>query len=256
MRDIIINLQKSDTWEIQLTIDEQRVMHSKSNNVEFMSYDNVNEVVNELFQSLLSRYQIDLETSMRGNDFIFDLIQLLYYKCHKINFKRGGSYIDSPDWIKKEKATVNTKSKDDKYFWYAVTVALNCWEIKWNSERVSKIKPFINKHNWKGINYPSKIDDWKTFEKNNLTIALNILCIKEKEISPAYILKHNSTREKQIIISMIPNNEKKVWHYFAVKKSLLLLHKRISKNKNDFHCLNSHHSLRTENKFKSHEKVC
>ena len=97
MRDIIINLQKSDTWEIQLTIDEQRVMHSKSDNIEFMSYDNANEVVNELFQSLLSKYQIGLETSMRGNDFIFDLVQLLYYKCHKINFKRGGSYIDSAD---------------------------------------------------------------------------------------------------------------------------------------------------------------
>ena len=100
MRDIIINLPKSDTWEIQLTIDEQRVMHSESDNVEFMSYDNANEVVNELFQSLLSRYQIGLETSMRGSDFIFDLVQLLYYKCHKINFKDSGSYIDSPDWIK------------------------------------------------------------------------------------------------------------------------------------------------------------
>ena len=35
---------------------------------------------------------------MRGSDFIFDYVHLLYYKCHKINFKRGGSYIDSSDW--------------------------------------------------------------------------------------------------------------------------------------------------------------
>ena len=114
MRDIIINLQKPDTWEIQLTIainlisskdlDEERVMHSKNENIEFMTYDNANEIVNELFESLLSRYQIGLETSMRGNDFIFDSVQLLYYKCHKINFKPGGSYIDSPDWTKKKKA--------------------------------------------------------------------------------------------------------------------------------------------------------
>ena len=60
-------------------------MHSKSNNIEFMSYDNVNEVVNELFESLLSRYRIGLETSMRGSDLIFDSVQLLHYKCHKIN---------------------------------------------------------------------------------------------------------------------------------------------------------------------------
>ena len=41
-------------------------MHSKSNNIELMSYDNVNEVVNEIFGLLLSRYQIGLETSMRA----------------------------------------------------------------------------------------------------------------------------------------------------------------------------------------------
>ena len=50
---------------------------------------------------------------MRGSDFIFDLVQMMYYKCHKIGFKRGGSYIDSPDWIKKKKATINPKNTDD-----------------------------------------------------------------------------------------------------------------------------------------------
>ena len=65
MRDIILNLQKSDTLKIQLTnaiisissknVDEERVMHSKSNNTEFVSYDNVNEVVDKHFESLLWR---------------------------------------------------------------------------------------------------------------------------------------------------------------------------------------------------------
>ena len=59
LKDIITNLQKSETWKIQLTIainfnsskdvDEKRVMHSKSDNIEFMLHDNVNEVFNELF---------------------------------------------------------------------------------------------------------------------------------------------------------------------------------------------------------------
>ena len=49
-------------------------MHSKSDNIEFMLYDNANEVVNALFESLLSRHQIGLETSMRGSNFIFDLV--------------------------------------------------------------------------------------------------------------------------------------------------------------------------------------
>ena len=140
-----------------------------------MSYDNASEVVNKLFESLFSKYQIGLETSTKGSDFIFKSVQLLYFQCRKINFKRGRSYIGSPDWSKKRKATINPKNTVVKYFQYVVAVALNYGEIKWNPARVSNIKPFINKCNWKGINHPSKTDDWKTFEKNNPTIALNIL---------------------------------------------------------------------------------
>ena len=56
---------------------------------------------------------------------------------------------------------------------------------------------------------------WKRFEKNNATIALNVLCVKKEEIYPVYVSKHNSNREKQFVLLMIPNGE--VWHYLAVK---------------------------------------
>ena len=72
-------------------------MYSTSNNIKLTSYNDVNEVVNKLFESLLSRYQDNLETLMRQKDFICDSVQLMYYKCRKISFKRSGSYIDSPD---------------------------------------------------------------------------------------------------------------------------------------------------------------
>ena len=59
-------------------------------------------------------------------------------------------------------------------------VALKYEESNWNPGRVSNIKPFEIKYKWKGINYSSKIDDWKTSEKNNPTTAFNILYIKKK----------------------------------------------------------------------------
>ena len=46
----------------------------------------------------------------------------------------GGSYTDSPDWIKKKKSTINPNNTEDKCFQYAVTVAFNYGEIKWNPE--------------------------------------------------------------------------------------------------------------------------
>ena len=156
-------------------------MHSKSSNLKFRSYNDANKVVDEIFDSRHSRYQNSLETAMRGSKFIFDSVKLMDYKCHKVNFRHGGSYVDSLHWIKKKKATIDLENTDGKCFQYAVTGPLNNEEIESHPERVSNIKPFINKYNWKGINYPSKRDDWKAFEKNNPTITLNILYIKEKE---------------------------------------------------------------------------
>ena len=76
---------------------------------------------------------------------------------------------------------------------------------------MESIKSFkYNTKNWRGINYPSKIDDWRMFEKNNPTIALNILYIKEKEICPAYISKVNSK-------IMFPNEERRMASYCSNK---------------------------------------
>ena len=53
---------------------------------------------------------------MRASDFFFESVQLLYYKYHKINFKRGGLYTHSPDWIKEKKTTTNPKNTGNKNF--------------------------------------------------------------------------------------------------------------------------------------------
>ena len=102
LKDIIDNLKKSDTSEIQSAIannfvssidnDEERVIHSKSDNRKIMINDEAVEVI-ELSNSPKNRYQNDLE-SMKGIEFVFDYVHLLYYKYHKINLKRGRSYID------------------------------------------------------------------------------------------------------------------------------------------------------------------
>ena len=119
LRDIAIDLKQSDTWKTQLTTtiniisskdnnDEERVMHSKSDNIEIMISDEANEVTKKL--SLKARYQNNLQL-MRDSEFIFNYVELLYYKCHKINLNCRRSYIDSPDWIKNNKATINTTKR-------------------------------------------------------------------------------------------------------------------------------------------------
>ena len=81
----------------------------------------------------------------------------------------SGSYIDSPELIKNKKTTINIINKKDKCFQYDVTVALIHGKIRKNPERITKIKLFINKYKWDGINFPSEKNN------NNLTIVLHVL---------------------------------------------------------------------------------
>ena len=73
-----------------------------------MINDKADEVTEKLLESLLSRYRIGLETSLRGGNFTFNYIHLLYYKFHKIILQCGRLYIDSSDWIKKVSTRCNT----------------------------------------------------------------------------------------------------------------------------------------------------
>ena len=113
-----------------------------------MINNKADEVIEKRFHSILSGYQIVLETSMKGSEFVLHCVQLLYCKCHKINPNHGGSYIDSPKWIKNKKEAINCiNKKDNKSFQYAITVALNYEKSKKHPERIRKIKPFISNYN-------------------------------------------------------------------------------------------------------------
>ena len=228
LRELINDYKRNGEWKIQLTAqikfislrpdsNETPVMHTRSNNEEFMNGSDTDEIIKKLFKSILQRYQENLQEKMRGSDFAFDGVNVLYYDFNKISISRNGTYIDSPKWLKNKKSIINPKNNDYKCFQYAVTLALNLDKINKNSQRISKIKPFIEEYNWKDIDFPSTNKHWKKFESNN-EIALNILYVPHntKKIEIAYKSKHNLTREKQVILLMISNGDN--WHYLTVKK--------------------------------------
>ena len=158
--------------------------------------------------------------------------------------------------MKDKKATINPKNNDDKCFQYALTVALNYQKIKNNQERISKIKPFVDQCNWKEIDFPSYSRDWKKFESNIKSVALNILYVPHntEKIRHAYKSKYNLEHENQVILLMMTDGKK--WYYLAVKSLSALFKGITSKQKGDFYCLNWFHSYTTENKLKKHKKVC
>ena len=78
-------------------------MNSRSDKIEIMINDEADEAIEELFKPLQNRYQNNLGESISGSEFVFDYVHVLFYKLHKKNPNRGGSYIDSPNWIRTKK---------------------------------------------------------------------------------------------------------------------------------------------------------
>ena len=107
--------------------------------------------------------------------------------------KRKKLYKNPPERVLNKWATKNPKKKDNKCSQYFITVALNHQNNENHPERTSKIKPFLEQNNWEGIDFPAGIKNWKKFERNNKTIALNILFIShnEKTIYLGYKSKYN-----------------------------------------------------------------
>ena len=161
------------------------------------------------FLNFKKKYQEGLETKMKGSQFVFENVESLYHCLHKISLNRGGSYIDSPNWIKNKTATINPKSKKKKCLGESIIAALNHEKIKNHPERISNLMHFIDQYNWKGIEFPSHSKDWKKFEQNNKTIALNILYVtyNTKQIKPAYISKYNNKRDNRVILLMITDGK-------------------------------------------------
>ena len=230
-------------------------MYTRSFNEETMEDSDTDEVIKSLFKSFFKIYDLNLQEKMKGSDFAFSGVNSFYYDFNKTSINRGGSYIDSPQWLKHKKSTINPKNNDDKCFQYAVTLSLNLNSIDNHPERISKIKPFINKYNWKDIGFPAMSNDWKKFESNN-EIALNILYVphNNKKINIAYKSKHNLTQEKQVILLMISNGEK--LQYLTVKNLSGLLRGITSNDNADFYDLNCFCSYSTKNKLEKHKKIC
>ena len=81
------------------------------------------DIIKELRESLLQRYQEGLEEWMKGSNFVRDSVDLLYYHLQKTSLRRGKSYIRSPEWLKNKRAAKNPKNKEgDNCFQYALTL--------------------------------------------------------------------------------------------------------------------------------------
>ena len=120
----LINKHKNDNWKIQLTMkiiftpiedfNDERALYVKTKDVEIMRSSGTNEIVKKSFESIIQKYQELIEYSTKNSGLILEGIELMNYDINKITINRGGSYIESPTWLKSKKCTINPQNKNDK----------------------------------------------------------------------------------------------------------------------------------------------
>ena len=130
----------------------------------------------------------------RKNQVILLMINDEANKCYYFAVKNL-SELNSLGWLRGKKEGIINGDND---FVKALDNALNYQTIETHSERIPKLKLYINKYNWEGIEFPAGPKEWQKFERNNKTIALSLLYIPHntKTIRVAYGSKHNNQRKK------------------------------------------------------------
>ena len=100
LRELIEEYKLKGEWKVQLTIevnvislkpgsDETRIMYTRSDNIEIMFGDDNDDIIEQLFESLLEKYEENLQNKMRGSEFEFDGVIVLYYDFNKTSINRG-----------------------------------------------------------------------------------------------------------------------------------------------------------------------
>ena len=90
LRELIEEYKLKGEWKVQLKIevnfislkpgsDETRIMYTRSDNVEIIFGDDNDDIIEQLFESLLQKYEENLQSKMNGSDFEFDGVNFLYY---------------------------------------------------------------------------------------------------------------------------------------------------------------------------------
>ena len=139
-------LRESDgTFETKV----EKVFNSKM--VEVFQGSDVEEILQGMFAYIKTQIE---HPALPKSGFTLDRIMHLDIDFHKLELTRGSSYIELPKWIGEKKAVINPKNKDEECFKWAILAALHHEEIGNNPERISKLQPFVDQYNWKGLKFP------------------------------------------------------------------------------------------------------
>ena len=123
------------------------------------------------------KFQIE-NPALLNSRFVFDEFLYLDVNFHQLNLTRGSSYLPSPDWLARKKATVNPHNNDEECFKWSVIAAEKAG-MK-DPQRVSNLRKLMDNYDWSGLEFPVSIKDIGKFETRK-NISVNVLAVEGRE---------------------------------------------------------------------------
>ena len=156
---------QATTW-IRFVRDEveQVSLAFNSRMMTVYSLNDKNEIVTAMIEHMAQQIE---NPALRNSKFVFDRVLHMDIDFHRLNLRRGSSYVPLPDWLMKKKAIINPKNSDMECFKWAVIAAMNWDEIGNNPERVSKLRRYEGEFDWSGLEFPVSFRDINKFERYN-----------------------------------------------------------------------------------------
>ena len=172
-------------------------------------------------------------------------IMHLNISFHELQLTQGSSYITLSKWFASKNAVLNPQNKkDEECFKWAVNAELHHEEISSHPERISKLKPYSDLYNWKGLDFPVTGRNIDKFKKSNKDIAVNVLYIHQKEEGKSkgkiVILRRSDgdiTHDKVVNLLLITDDEKLQYTCIKSLSGLLSRENRVKRDQ-QYCCVN------------------
>ena len=195
------------------------------------------------------KFQIE-NPALLNSRFVSAKFLYLDINFHQLNFTRGSSYLQLPDWLARKKAIVNPHNDNEECFKWSVIAAENVG-MK-DPQRVSNLRKFTDNYVWSGLEFPVSIKDIGKFETRN-NISVNVLAVEGRDI----YIHRKGQRFMGREINLLMVSEDGINHYTAIKNLSRLLKSSDTKHKCKQHfCMNCLQGFTQESSRDQHQVYC
>ena len=162
---------------------------------------------------------------------------------------KASSYIELPKKVKRTKAVLNIKNKDNMCFIWSVLAHLH--PIDKDANTVIKYQAFLHQLNGEGVDFPTPIHQIPDFEKKN-NVSINVFVWEEKEMVPVQLSRH----ESETVINLLLISQDDNMHYCLIRHFSRLMNYRTKHTCKVFYCMNCLHGFCRQDLLDKHREVC